>query len=170
MESAFYSAENMTVVATDLSAVTSMARMFQGASLANPDTSGWNTITVTDMNRMFMFATVANPDTSNWNISLVTNMVLMFSGVTLPSGSYDTLLIGFSNQSVQSNVMFDGGGSQVCSIEGMNAKNSLISSDGWVISDGGLCGEIDSVFNSGFESLWFWSANFMYQPILIKTA
>ena len=46
--------------------------MFDGASSANPDTSGWDTSSVIDMRDMFNDATSANPDTSGWDTSSVT--------------------------------------------------------------------------------------------------
>ncbi len=44
---------------------------------------------------MFYEAVSANPDTDNWEISKVTNMTDMFFGVTLPTLSYDKILINF---------------------------------------------------------------------------
>jgi surface protein len=85
MNFAFYGAVNLTVSATDtpnFSEVTGMSAMFSGASLADPDTSGWDTTAVTSMNNMFRNASSANPDTSNWDTSAVTDMWAMFSGAT----------------------------------------------------------------------------------------
>ncbi len=81
MQSAFSGASNMTVTATDVpnfGAVTSMSGMFQGASLANPITTGWDTSNVTNMSLMFSDAVSANPNTSNWDVSQVTSMAYMF--------------------------------------------------------------------------------------------
>jgi surface protein len=81
MAYAFHWADNLQVLATDtpdFSAVIDMSHMFDGATAANPDTSGWDTSAVTDMSRMFTDATAANPDTSGWDTSLVTNMSEMF--------------------------------------------------------------------------------------------
>jgi surface protein len=79
--SAFWSCQNMLVTATDvpnLSNVNRMSNMFRSASLANPNTSNWNTISVTDMSRLFQGASSANPDVSNWDVSNVTTMQSMF--------------------------------------------------------------------------------------------
>ncbi len=81
MDRAFAGAINLVVTATDvpdLSQVTSTALMFSGASLADPDTSGWNTEQVANMRYMFFAARAANPDTSGWNTSQVTDMKGMF--------------------------------------------------------------------------------------------
>ncbi len=132
--------------------VTSMRSMFEGASSANPDTSNWNTAVVTDMRRMFSQATLANPDTSNWDISSVLSMVNMFFGVTLPPNDYDAVLIGFSNQNVQSGVSFDGGNSIVCSSAAQAARDKLINVDAWNIMDGGVCVVTEEIFSDGFET------------------
>jgi surface protein len=134
----------------DTSKVTSMAGMFRGTINATPDTSSWNTSLVTNMLSMFEGAVLANPDTSSWDITQVTNMSNMFLGVTLPTEDYNAMLIGFAAQNVQSNVTFHGGNSTVCSNAAENAKNSLINSYGWQITDGGQCNDV--VFNNGFET------------------
>ena len=63
----------------DTSKVTSMSGMFGATKAANPDTSKWNTSQVTRMNGMFQGAKVANPDVSNWDTSQVTNMEGVFT-------------------------------------------------------------------------------------------
>jgi len=146
------------------SSVTNMSNMFNRAALANPDTSGWNTSKVETMDGMFILASMANPDTSNWNTSLVTNMQNMFHtallanpdtshwdvsstgsmnsmfyGVTLPTIDYEAMLIGFNNQTLQSNVGFHGGFSQYCSFIAQTARADMVANDAWNIIDGGIC-------------------------------
>ncbi len=125
------------------SAVTNMRRMFKGATSANPDTSNWDTSQVTDMEFMFFLATSANPDTSNWDISNVTSMGGMFAHVTLPTNSYENMLIGFAAQNLQSNVSFNAGYSRSCSAAAQAAKASLIANYNWTITDGGVCDPSD---------------------------
>ena len=64
----------------DTSQVTDMHGMFNGAIAASPNTSNWNIERVTDLSGMFQNAKVANPDVSNWNTSQVTRMNGMFQG------------------------------------------------------------------------------------------
>ena len=163
MGEAFYGASNMSVPAVDIpdfsavrsmysmfyfasaadpdtsnwdtSSVWYMDNMFNGASAANPNTSNWNTAAVTDMNGMFRGATSANPDTSNWNVEAVFSMNSMFLGVTLPTASYDAMLIGFNAQDLQSGRSLHGGNSNYCNAA--SARTNMISSDGWTITDGG---------------------------------
>ena len=76
-------ARPITVTQGDIwntAAVTDMAYMFDGASRADPDTSGWDTSSVTTMKAMFKDARVAAPQTGDWNTSSVTNMRAMFRG------------------------------------------------------------------------------------------
>ena len=83
MGSAFFGASNLLVSAVDVpdfSAVMNMGNMFRGATVANPNTSNWDTSLVTNMRSMFRNARAANPDTGNWDTSLVTNMSIMFRG------------------------------------------------------------------------------------------
>jgi surface protein len=127
----------------DTSSVTSMGLMFLGATSANPDTSQWNTSSVTDMRSMFNSATSANPDTSQWDISNVTTMASMFFGVALPMTSYEDMLIGFAAQNVQSNITFHGGNSRYCSAAAQAAREVLINTYNWTITDGGVCDPAD---------------------------
>lgn len=81
MNSAFQGAVNLQVLASDtpdLSVVTDLESMFDGATLADPETSSWNTSSVTNMKFMFYQAVSANPDTSGWDTSNVENMRGMF--------------------------------------------------------------------------------------------
>eukprot|EP00984_Skeletonema_dohrnii_P027731 scaffold17369_cov97-Skeletonema_dohrnii-CCMP3373.AAC.2 len=63
----------------DVSSVTTMERMFAGASAFNSDLSLWNVSSVTKMDYMFAGAKVFNSDLSLWNVSSVTTMERMFA-------------------------------------------------------------------------------------------
>ena len=85
MRDAFRGASNMVYRASDapdLSAVTSMSRMFQGAASFNSNISTWNVSQVTDMHNMFSGASSFNQGLSTWNVSQVTDMHNMFSGAS----------------------------------------------------------------------------------------
>ena len=113
MEEAFYGAENLQVPATDtpdFSAVTNMFRMFDRATAANPDTSGWDTAAVTNMSVMFADASLANPDTSNWDTSAVTNMAAMFANASLANpdtSNWNTSAVISMSSMFQSAASFD---------------------------------------------------------------
>ena len=62
----------------DVSKVTNMEGMFEGASTFNQDISGWDVSNVTNMVVMFAGASTFNQDISGWNVSHVTDMSYMF--------------------------------------------------------------------------------------------
>ncbi|WP_065188567.1 BspA family leucine-rich repeat surface protein [Shewanella woodyi] len=131
----------------DTSSVISMKLMFFNATSANPDTSSWNTSAVTNMSSMFSGATSANPNMNSWDVSNVTDMGSMFSGVTLTTANYDALFTAWNGQTLQNGVSFDGGNSKYCS--GESARDNMIASDSWVITDGGK-----SCPNMHFVTTW----------------
>ena len=74
---------NMQVDAVDtpnLSEVEYLTNMFEGALLANPDTTNWDTSNIVSMNSMFDNAQAANPNVTNWDTGNVTAMSRMFRG------------------------------------------------------------------------------------------
>ena len=84
MEAAFAGASNMTYNASDtpdLSNVTSMRRMFSGASSFNGSVSSWDVSNVTNMRQVFAGAFSFNQDLSGWDtgVSNVTTMRRMFA-------------------------------------------------------------------------------------------
>lgn len=121
----------------DVSAVTSMRNMFYGASSFNRDIGGWDVSSVTDMNSMFMGATSFNQDIGSWDVSNVVSMPNMFAGVTLGTGSYSSLLIGWSQLTLQNNINFNAGNSKYRIGDAAAARQSIIDNFGWTIVDGG---------------------------------
>ena len=90
MDSAFRDAANMAYNATDvpnLSGVSSMHRMFAGASDFNGNLSGWDVSGVFYMREMFAQATSFDGDISTWDVSGVTNMLLMFGNAEAFNGN-----------------------------------------------------------------------------------
>ncbi len=189
MTNAFNGASNMVVTATDipdLSNVFGLNSMFEGANLANPDVSQWNTSHVSFMNSMFAGAITANPNVSSWNTASVTamsdmfngatsatpnisqwdissittpfSMENMFSGVSLPTSLYDATLANFNSQITANGIIFDGGNSKYCNVA---ARDGLINNHGWTITDGGLdanCPVVEDIFSNGFEDVIIFKA------------
>ena len=156
MEKAFYGAFNMTVYAQDIpdfSNVTSFKHMFRNASnIGNENGAGsygfWDTSNVQNMSGMFSGATSFDMDLSGWNIESVTNLSNMFNGVTLSTEIYDALLVSWVSQTVNQNLIFDGGNSIYCSAQAQNAWQGLTTFNNWTITDGGICP------NTEFISRW----------------
>ena len=84
MSRAFRGAGNLTARSDagtpDMSSVTDMSLMFNGARSFNQDIGSWDVSKVTDMNFMFSGAASFNQDIGDWDVSKVTNMNSMFSG------------------------------------------------------------------------------------------
>ena len=85
MNGMFWQIPNMAYNATDrpnLSGVTNMANMFNGATSFDGNLSGWDVSSVTNMANMFNGATSFDGNLSGWDVSSVTNMANMFNGAT----------------------------------------------------------------------------------------
>ena len=151
----------------DVSAITDMASLFSGKSTFNSSISNWDVSNVTTMQLMFFNATAFNQPINNWNVEKVVNMSNMFLGANafqqplnlwdvnaLTNGAffmgetgqtgaltytgYDTLLNGWviDLAALQGSVVISFGDSTFTSA-GLTAKNILVNSKGWVITDGG---------------------------------
>jgi surface protein len=116
-----------------------MYNMFSGCTNFNQNLSSWNVSSVTDMTAMFADCTSFDQDLSSWDISSVTTMADMFHGCTLSTANYDSLLIGWAAQSVQSGVTFSGGNSTYSAApsDAATARDHLVTVHGWSITDGG---------------------------------
>ena len=73
-----YSAFNGDISQWDVSSVTNMGMMFDGAAAFNGDISHWDVGSVTNMGLMFAEAEAFNGDISQWDVGSVTNMSEMF--------------------------------------------------------------------------------------------
>ena len=148
----------------DVSWVTNMLQMFNAATSFNQDITGWNVGYVTNMRQMFGTATVFNQDISGWNTTNVTNMEDMFYNTgafnqdisswdinqvtvfddflrlntTFTTANYDQLLIGWEAQApVFSGAINFGTAQYTLGGAAETARDSLINTYGWTISDGG---------------------------------
>ena len=70
------------IASWDVSEVTEMRGLFNGATSFNGDLSRWNVSSVEDMNSMFYGATSFNGDLSRWEVGQVEYMDHMFDGAT----------------------------------------------------------------------------------------
>ncbi|PKR80203.1 hypothetical protein CW751_11105 [Brumimicrobium salinarum] len=85
MEDAFHGCNNLNVNATDspfLMSVSSLSRMFKGATSLASDLNNWNTESITTMEEVFSNAINFNGNISSWNTSNVTNMKGAFNGAS----------------------------------------------------------------------------------------
>ncbi|UTW67766.1 BspA family leucine-rich repeat surface protein [bacterium SCSIO 12643] len=162
MKSMFHNSEsfNQDLNSWDVSSVTNMEQMFDRCDVFNGNISNWDVSSVTNMSSMFRSCYVFNSNISGWDVGSVTNMIamfnqannfdqnlgswdvdslatpnLMFLGAELSIDNYDSLLIGWVSQNVQFGKHFHGGYSKYCA--GDSARQELINTFGWTITDGG---------------------------------
>ncbi len=160
MSNMFYGASdfNQPIGSWDVSRVMNMSTMFSGTAFNHP-IGGWNVSNVTDMYAMFYGASDFNQNISAWNVSNVKNMTDMFTEVKLSTEKYDSILIGWSKiDSIETplkrGVIFSGGKSNYCKSE--SARNTLVSSYGWTITDSGLnCSKRSNYTLLYFLPIWF---------------
>ncbi len=126
----------------DVSSTTIMEGMFYRATDFNQNLSNWNVSSVENMKSMYKcFSAICafNQDISNWDISSIkfNGMEDMFSDTKLSTGNYDQLLLGWSQLNLENDVNFNAG-SSTYSASSQDARNTLINTYGWTISDGGI--------------------------------
>lgn len=128
---------NQDISNWDVSNVTSFYSMFSYATAFNQDISTWNTGAATNMARMFRNATDFNQDLGDWNVANVTDFSRMFESTGLSVCNYDALLNGWSVQSLQPSMLFEGGFSRYSNLS-IASRQAIIDNFGWTITDGGL--------------------------------
>ena len=121
----------------DVSHVTNMSEMFLNAKNFNQAIGSWDVSSVTTMNSMFAYATAFDQNLGVWDITSVTDMEAMFAGDSLSLAYYDGILFGWTQQQVQGGVTFDGGSSVYSPEAASSARQNLIDSYSWTITDGG---------------------------------
>ncbi len=147
---------NQNIGAWDVSLVTDMNRMFDGASAFQQDISGWDVSSVRGMKYMFS-GTSFNPDVSSWDVSNVTEMESIFDNAGLTTANYDAILTGWSALTLQPNVIFGAVGVSYCESE--SARQSIIDTYGWNITDGGQNCSIDNLPLDGLLAYYPFNGN-----------
>ncbi len=105
------------------------------------------------MSYMFNGATsLTSLDVSGWNVSSVTTMSYMFQNVTLNPVSYSNILTSWSQQNLKPGVVFHGGNSKYYTGVPATARQSIIDTYGWTITDGGELAP--TAFNDAANGNW----------------
>lgn len=136
MEGMFSAAEdfNQPLNSWDVSSVTTLAGMFANATAFDQPLNAWDTSNVTSTRTMFAAAFAFNQDLSGWDVSSLTDGYWMFFSTPISTANYDALLISWNAQTLQNGVTF-GDGPTYCLAE--SARQNIIDSNGWTITDGG---------------------------------
>ncbi|MFX0556460.1 BspA family leucine-rich repeat surface protein [Maribacter sp. CXY002] len=129
---------NQPLGSWNLSNVTNFQNLFNQTTAFNQDLSTWVTSSVSNMSNMFNLATAFNQNLGMWDISNVTVMTNMLSNSGISQENYDTILIGWSGQTVNSGITLGAINLQYC--DGLTQRQSLIDNNGWnIIGDSVNC-------------------------------
>ncbi|MDI6402329.1 BspA family leucine-rich repeat surface protein [Balneolaceae bacterium ANBcel3] len=109
--------------------VTNMGGMFHRAESYNQSMEDWDTGNVTHMSHMFARAASFNQNIGGWNIENVTNMNFMLSYSGLSIANYDSILIGWAEQSLQDNITL--GVHELQFHAGKDARELIKNNYGW---------------------------------------
>ena len=128
---------NQDISSWDVSKVLSMDFMFRETDEFNQNLNSWDVSKVTNMHGMFDRALSFDRNLSDWDVSSVTNMTEMFDNSGLSTTNYDKILDGWSQLTLQSNVVFGASGIDYCN--GAAAHDVLTGApNNWAINDAGL--------------------------------
>jgi surface protein/parallel beta-helix repeat protein len=151
---------NQNISGWDTGKVTSMEYMFTHTPSFNQNISSWNTSNVKNMGDMFNGATSFNQNIGVWDIHNVTSMFNMLNGVRLSVSNYDSLLNGWSSQTVNNNINFTAGNSKY-SINSLAGKIILNTTHNWNITDGGFMPNPNISFANSTTAAGSQSQNFI---------
>jgi surface protein len=130
---------NQNIGSWNVSKVTNMSGIFRSCVSFNQPIGNWTTSGVTTMSSMFENADAFNQDISNWDINQVTSFTsfLIFTP-GLSTINYDLLLVSWESQTPSSNININFGGSKyTANSAAATARQSLVNTYGWTITDGG---------------------------------
>lgn len=122
----------------NVSSMTTMELMFKGNTAFNQDITGWATTSLVNMGQVFHTCVNFNYNIGVWDVTSVSSMAFLFFGVTLPTVTWDAILVSIEAQAVNNTVTLSGGNSQyTIAGAGGTARAALIADHSWTISDGG---------------------------------
>jgi surface protein len=139
----------------DVSNVTDMSKMFYGACTFNQPLSSWNTEKVTNFSQMFAASSNSqkmafNQSLASWNVSSLENAEEMFLNSSMSIENYDDLLLNWSSQTLNTEVIFNAGNSKFTpGADAEAARKKLIDDFNWVINDGGPGAMYELIVNNG---------------------
>ena len=130
---------NQDISSWDVSNSTRFDNTFFDARTFNQPIGSWNTSNVTQITNMFRNNQSAfDQSLANWDITALTTAGSLFLSSGISTANYDATLIGWAAQSITNAVTINFGNSQY-TLGGAaeTARNTLVSTYGWTIVDGG---------------------------------
>ncbi|MFK7814104.1 MAG: BspA family leucine-rich repeat surface protein [Maribacter sp.] len=112
--------------------VSNMQDMFSNSVGFNQELTSWDTVKVTNMRNMFSGASAFNQNLGVWDVSAVSQMTNMLSNSGISQSNYDNILIGWSSQTVRSNISLGATNLNYC--DGLAARQALIDTYSWTIT------------------------------------
>ena len=130
---------NKSLSKWDLSSVTNTGAMFGVNTVFNQDVSMWDVSSLTSAVTMFAGATAFNQSLASWDVTKLTGNQFTFfgNGSGLSTANYDSTLIGWASQNVNSGVTINFGTSTFTGGGEAEAARTTLVSKGWTITDGG---------------------------------
>ncbi|MEP0386429.1 MAG: BspA family leucine-rich repeat surface protein [Dokdonia sp.] len=148
----------------NLSNVTNINYMFFQAQAFNQPLDNWDVSNVTNMASMFESCQTFDQNIGNWDISSVVSVSNfdglnnMFRSAGISRVNYDNTLIGWNTldtaageTQIPAGIQFHGGNSNYCLSE--TARQNLIDTSNWIITDGDLSCPIGDVIVPNVVSL-----------------
>ena len=127
--------------------VESMRGMFFESPF-NQDIGDWNVGNVSNMSWMFRDAIAFDQDISSWDVRNVSNFTDFLIHGQLSTENYDTLLIAWSQLTLQNDVNFHAGNSKYSLGDAETSRQYIINEYNWNITDAGP----DVVYNLNLEA------------------
>ena len=129
---------NQPLNSWNVSNVTNFSNMFSSNTSFNQPLNNWDVSSGTNLSNMFNGASAFDQDLGDWQISSITTLSGFLSGGGLSTSNYDSTLIGWASQTPPSNISCSFGNSQyTIGGAGETAREELISTYNWSITDGG---------------------------------
>jgi len=155
--STFYGARafNSSVTLSNSTSLNNTAGMF-GYAISFNQPITFNTSSVSSWSSMFQGATSFNQNIGSLNISRLSNaQFIVSSGGAFTSNNYNNLLIGWAYQApaILNGAQLDVGSITYTSSEAVIARNTLTSTYGWAIVDGGYVAPPYPCFKEGTKIL-----------------
>jgi hypothetical protein len=118
----------------------------------NQDISGWDTSSQDSAINMFYGATKFNQDLSSWDMTAMEDpLTLFFTNSGMSVENYSKTLIGWASQDLPSGIAL--GASAGYGTIAAAARDNLVNTQGWTISDGGLRYKLTYTCTTGTEML-----------------